>query len=178
MSLSRSIVLALSLTAAACGGTTPSNDASADISTQQDTGTMMGNDSGSMSDASMATDSSSGGVCGQATIDCMCMCGQGPNAGTCQNQCISAVPACGQCTTQAQATCCPAEAQAFAQCAMAAQMASDAGPACTTPACIQQRCSAEGTAFQNCFATAQTSNMACMTALNGCFGGPLRCPMM
>lgn len=173
MSLSRSLVAVLALSLAACGGATPGNDASADSSTQQDSGSMMNTDSSMMNtDASTSQDSggNGGGTCGAATVQCMCMCGMGAGAAACQNQCINSNMACGTCVVQAQLSCCPAQAQALAQCSMAAQMASDAGPACTDQACVAQRCAMEVQAFQTCFAGAQQNDMACRTALGGCFG--------
>jgi len=179
MSLSRTVVAALALSLVACGSPTPGNDAGNDSSTTQDSSMMMSNDGGMMaSDASMSGDSggSGGGTCGAATISCVCMCGSGANAAACQNQCINSNMACGQCVVQAQLSCCPAQAQALSQCAMAAQMPSDAGPACTDQACVAQRCSMEVQAFQMCLATARQSVMACRTALGGCFGRfPITC---
>ncbi|MFO0560217.1 MAG: hypothetical protein U0269_19530 [Polyangiales bacterium] len=174
MSLSRTVVAALALSLVACGSPTPGNDAGNDSSTTQDSGMMMANDSGMMmsGDASMSGDSggSGGGTCGAATIQCMCACGMGAGAAACQNQCVNSNMACGQCVVQAQLSCCPAQAQALSQCAMAAQMASDAGPACTDQACVTQRCSMEVQAFQSCFAMAQQNDMACRSALGTCFG--------
>jgi hypothetical protein len=180
MSLSRSLVAALALSLVACGGATPSGDAATgnDSSTTQDSSSMMNTDSSMMmtTDASADGGGSGGGMCGQTAIDCVCRCGM--NA-ACQNQCINANRACGQCVGQAQLSCCPAEATAIEQCRVAAQMPSDAGPACMDQACLAQRCAAQVMAFQTCFATAQQNNMACRTALGGCFGSfPITCPMM
>lgn len=181
MSFSRTLIAALALSLVACGSPTPGNDAGRDAgndsSTERDS-SMMSHDSGMMmsGDASMSGDSggSSSGTCGAETIRCICMCPM--NDGACQNTCISRNMDCLNCVGRAQLSCCPAQAQALSQCAMNAQMPSDAGPACMDQACLAMRCASELRAFQTCFAMAQQNDMSCQRALGTCFGSfPFTC---
>jgi hypothetical protein len=160
------------------------NDSGASDVTATDTGTQdtgSTTDTGSTSDVAM-TDTGSGGdggggmygTCGMTANTCLCMCG---NDQTCQQGCLSD-SACQNCVLGAQSACCPSEASALAQCAMRAQMASDAGAGCTTQACIQMRCMGEITAFQGCVNTASMSDTACQGHLAECFGNyPIQCAM-
>jgi hypothetical protein len=182
---SRSIACALALFAAACGSQpAPSPDASAmtDASAMSpaDASAMPPADASAMppADASAMMPEDSGppvmaGMCGAMTRDCICGCGMN---GQCQNQCISGNMQCSQCVVRAQAACCPMQAQALAQCAQAAQMGGDGGAPCMDTACVLMRCNAQAQALQMCFATAQSSDMRCQTALGVCFGAfPLMC---
>ncbi len=149
-----------------------SNDAANDVN-MVDTAVADTATTPDVTDTGSATDANAG-VCGATAVSCVCGCGA--NA-TCQNGCLSASTTCSQCVLNAQGQCCPTQAAAFAACAMAAQMASDAGPACTTQACIQMRCMTEIAAFQSCVNTASASDAACQGHLATCFGTyPIQCP--
>ena len=153
--------------------TNSGTDATSGNDVQSGTDSQAGNDVQSGTDATSGTDGSAGGMCGASVNTCLCGCG---NNAACQQGCIGMSQACGQCVLGAQSMCCPAEANAFAMCVQRAQMASDAGPACTDQACIQQRCMTEVTAFQNCVTTASSSDATCQGYLGTCFGSyPIMC---
>ncbi|MDP3275657.1 MAG: hypothetical protein Q8Q09_10715 [Deltaproteobacteria bacterium] len=167
------VTVALSLALTACGGGTPASDVVA-MDATSDTGmTMTMPEGGMMMVEAGATDGgASSGICGATTRACICACGMNAQ---CQTGCVNSNMDCGQCVARAQVNCCPAQAGAVASCAMAAQMESDAGPACTTQACIAQRCATELAAVQTCF-NMQQSMGTCRMELEGCFGQyPLQC---
>jgi hypothetical protein len=171
MLFSRAVLFVSALAAIGCGNSMPPADAGTDSGSGSDASTMMMMPEGGMM---IGTDGggTNDGVCGAMVKSCICACGMN---GQCQTQCINANMMCGQCVAQAQIGCCPTEAQALAACIRAAQMESDAGPACMDQACVLMRCSAEGMALSTCFQTAQ-QEPACRTMLAGCFGDfPIAC---
>jgi hypothetical protein len=175
MSLSRSLVVALALVTVGCGSTPASQDASNTDASQNADANMMMSDAGGMMmvEAGAGADAGSSGTCGDTTKACLCACGMNAQ---CQNQCITTNMACNTCVGRAQIGCCPTEAAAVQSCSVAAQMASDAGPACMDTACIAMRCTSQVQALQTCFNTAQTGNPSCQAMLGGCFGSyPLMC---
>jgi hypothetical protein len=154
------------------------SDVAAMDSSTQDTATT---DTHSSNDVVLITDTGTGtdgggefGTCGMSTNTCICMCG---NDQTCQQGCFTD-RACQMCLVNAQAMCCPTEANALGACAMAAQTPSDAGPACaaTDNACILMRCMSEYNAFQSCVNTASASDTTCQGHLAQCLGHyPVQC---
>jgi hypothetical protein len=177
-SLNTLFVGLLAASLAACSGdmtvtdTGGQTDAGTDVTvndtgmTHPDVTTDTGTDVPSTSDAGA-------GTCGATTHTCLCGCGMDA---ACQQGCLTA-PSCQTCVVNAQTACCPTEAATFATCATAAQMASDAGAACTTQACIQMRCATEVAAFQACITTASGSSTMCQGHFATCFGAyPLMCP--
>lgn len=180
MSLSRSLVVAMSLSLVACGGTMPAGDAStptgdASMTPADGSMMMMPSDGGGMMMTTDGGGSGNTGTCGAMTLTCMCACG---NNAQCQNQCINANMACSQCVIGAQLGCCPTEAQALQTCLQGATMASDAGPGCAMndAMCLAARCGTQVMGLNSCFQMAQQSNMACQGMLRGCFGNfPITC---
>ena len=144
-----------------------------DTSNGNDTGTSHPDvtDTGTGNDVQAPHDGGAG-TCGATALTCLCGCGM---SASCQQGCLTSMT-CQQCVVGAQTMCCPSQASAFGTCAMAAQMDSDAGAACTTQACIMMRCMTEYTAFQNCVTTGSSSDTACQSHLAVCFGSyPIMC---
>jgi len=99
------------------------------------------------------------GTCGMATRQALCACGM--NA-TCQTNAVNRNMACAQCVVMAQIACCPMQADALQNCAQT-NMCSDLD-------CVQANCMRQINALQTCFASAQMNDMACQSAMAGCFG--------
>ena len=181
----RFLVTALFLSIAACSPPPPADSGPVnDVAASDATATDTAMDTGA-TDVRVATDTRTdvrpdgptadtgpGFVCGQTVYECVCGCGMDQ---ACANACFStAAPSCATCLRNAYAVCCPAQSSAVNDCATQAMMDSDAGPACTTQACLQARCSTQLMAYQSCVNTEIMNTPTCTARVDNCL--PTTCP--